>query len=402
MRATLAQARSFNRPVRLLLVNQLTINTGFYLLMPYLAGHLSGGLGLAAWLVALVLGVRNLSQQGLFLLGGSLADRLGYKPMILSGLALRTAGFALLGLAESLPLLLLASALTGLAGALFNPAARAYLAVEAGERKVEAFALFNVFYQAGILLGPPLGLLLSGAGFRTACLVAAALFALLAVAQARALPVRRGGPAAQSMWRDWREVLGNRRFLGFALVMSGSYVLGFQVYLALPLEMARSGGGQLGVTLLFVLSGVLTIAGQVRITAWAKARWSARQAMARGLTVMGVAFAPPALLPGSPVALAGCAALLTLGTMIVYPFEMGTITTLGGERLVGTYYGCYSSIAGLGIAGGNVLTGLAFDARPSWAWGGLAVLGVGCAWGLSRSCPAGGGGPPGAPPSPGT
>ncbi|WP_326646238.1 hypothetical protein OG884_16510 [Streptosporangium sp. NBC_01755] len=46
----------------------------------------------------------------------------------------------MLGLVESLPALIIASALTGFAGALsnpaaFNPAARAYLAQEAGDRK---------------------------------------------------------------------------------------------------------------------------------------------------------------------------------------------------------------------------------------------------------------------------
>jgi MFS family permease len=91
-----------------------------------------------AWLVGLTLGVRNLSQQGMFLVGGSLADRLGYKPMIVAGLILRTAGLALLGLVDSVPALLVASTATGLAGALFNPAVRAYVANDAGQRRVEA------------------------------------------------------------------------------------------------------------------------------------------------------------------------------------------------------------------------------------------------------------------------
>lgn len=122
------QFRSFDRPVRLLAVNQLTINIGFYMLMPYLATHLSVELGLAGWLVGLILGMRNFSQQGMFLLGGSLADRFGYKPLIVAGCALRTAGFAMLSLAGSVPALLVASAATGFAGALFNPAVRAYVA----------------------------------------------------------------------------------------------------------------------------------------------------------------------------------------------------------------------------------------------------------------------------------
>lgn len=126
------QSRTFEPAVRLLFLNQLTINLGFYMLMPYLAAHLADGLGMAAWAVGLVLGARNLSQQGMFLVGGALADRLGFKPLIVAGCALRTLGFGALAFAQSLPMLIAASLATGLAGALFNPAVRACLAAEAG------------------------------------------------------------------------------------------------------------------------------------------------------------------------------------------------------------------------------------------------------------------------------
>ncbi len=49
MRRLRAQVASFDRPARLLMVNQFAINLGFYMLMPYLADHLAHGLGLAAW-----------------------------------------------------------------------------------------------------------------------------------------------------------------------------------------------------------------------------------------------------------------------------------------------------------------------------------------------------------------
>ena len=62
--------RRFPLSVRLLLVNQFGVNTGFYLLIPYLATHL-GDLGLSVATIGTVLGVRTLSQQGLFLVGGS-------------------------------------------------------------------------------------------------------------------------------------------------------------------------------------------------------------------------------------------------------------------------------------------------------------------------------------------
>jgi predicted MFS family arabinose efflux permease len=405
VKSTLAQLRSYERSVQLLMVNQFTINFGFYMLMPYLAQHLSGSLGLAGWLVGLVLGVRNFSQQGMFLVGGTLADRLGYKPMIVAGCVLRTVGFATLGLVDSLPALLAASAATGLAGALFNPAVRAYLAADSGERRVEAFALFNVFYQAGILLGPVVGMLLTGVDFRVTCLVSAGIFALLSVVQIRALPARRAdddgsrkaGSSPEGVLSQWRGILANRPFLLFSTAMIGAYVLSFQVYLALPLEVRRLAGegtfGTSAVALLFAASGLSTVLGQTRLTAWLKARLEPGQALAWGLTAMGLAFVPLLLAMAVPVPESGvglwllsavpptlAALLLALGQMTAYPFEMDTIVRLSGDRLVATHYGLYNSVCGIGITLGNLLTGASLDAAraaglPALPW--LCLLGLG-------------------------
>ncbi|MEU5777923.1 MFS transporter [Streptomyces venezuelae] len=415
---TLAQVRSYDRSVQLLLANQFTINLGFYMLMPYLAQHLSGTLGLAGWLVGLVLGVRNFSQQGMFLVGGTLADRFGYKPLIVAGCVLRTVGFATLGLVDSVPALLVASAATGFAGALFNPAVRAYLAADAGERRVEAFALFNVFYQAGILLGPLVGMLLTGVDFRVTCLVSAVIFALLSVVQVRALPARGGNDAreressgaGEGVLAQWRSVVRNRAFLLFSTAMIGSYVLTFQVYLALPLEVRRLGGdgdfGTVAVALLFAASGLATILGQTRVTAWCKERLAPGRALARGLLCMGVAFLPLLAATALPVPGGGAgrwllaavpptlaALLLALGTMIAYPFEMDTIVRLAGDRLVATHYGLYNTICGVGITIGNLLTGVALDAAreagmSALPWLALLLLGLGCSgalYGLHRA-----------------
>ncbi|MEV7520283.1 MFS transporter [Streptomyces sp. NPDC091371] len=419
MKGTIAQVRTYERSVQLLMVNQFTINLGFYMLMPYLAAHLAGPLGLAGWTIGLILGVRNFSQQGMFLIGGTLADRFGYKPMIITGLVLRTAGFATLGLVDSVPALLGASAATGLAGALFNPATRAYLAVDAGERRVEAFALFNVYYQAGILLGPLVGLVLTGVDFRVTCLVAAGIFAVLSLVQIRSLPARRGDDAGarrpdggrpEGVLAQWRGILANRPFLLFSLAMIGSYVMTFQVYLALPLEVRRLGGegagGTAAVAVLFAVSGLSTILFQTRVTAWCKARMEPGRALVWGLLTMAAAFLPllaatavpvPGggaglwVLAAAPPALA--ALLLALGTMIAYPFEMDTIVRLSGDRLVATHYGFYNTLCGVGIALGNLLTGAALDAAraagvSALPWLALFALGLGCAaalYGLQRS-----------------
>lgn len=397
--ALLAQFRSFDMPSRMLMINQFGINIGFYMLMPYLAAYLAGPLGLAAWAVGLVLGVRNFSQQGMFVVGGTLADRLGYKPLIVAGCLLRTGGFALLAIAHSLPAVLIASAATGFAGALFNPAVRAYLAAEAGERRVEAFAMFNIFYQAGILLGPLVGLALMVFNFPITAAGAAAVFAVLTVAQLLALPQHSADlpPEKTSILDDWRVVVRNRSFLLFAAAMIGSYVLTFQVYLALPLQAAALAPHSQSALVagIFMVSGIVAVAGQLRITRWFAARWRSGRSLVIGMVILAASFLPLALIPDGQrfgffagvAALLVSAAMLAVGAAAVFPFEMDTVVSLSGGRLVGTHYGFYNTVVGVGILVGNFATGSVMGAarhlgRSELVWGGLVLVGIAAALAL--------------------
>ena len=369
---TLRAAGGFPPAVRLLLINQLGVNTGFYLLIPYLATHLAHDLGMTAALVGVVLGIRNLSQQGLFVIGGTAADRLGPRGVIITGCALRTAGFALFAIGTGLPLIIAASVLTGLAGALFNPAVRAYIAQEAGDRKAEAFALFNVFATTGALAGPLLGTALLLVDFRAAALTAAIIFALLTIAQAVALPSRPVPQRSGTVLGDWREALGNQRFVAFSIAMAGMYGMETQLYLLLPDGVRHATGHESAVGLLFLTGTVANLLLQLRITRrlqtiGARAPW-----IALGTALMGLAFVPPMLVSGHPTPhgatdtarllpfLAG-ALLLNVGVMIAQPFVMELVPAFGRDTLTGTHFGLFYTASGVAAAAGNVGIGWAMD-----------------------------------------
>jgi MFS family permease len=387
--------RRFPVAVQLLLVNQLGVNTGFYLLIPHLATHLGENLGMSAVVVGIVLGVRNLSQQGLFILGGSAADRLGARGVIVAGCALRTVGFALFALGDGLPVLLAASVLSGLAGALFNPAVRAYLAQEAGERKAEAFALFNVFATTGALIGPLLGSALLLVDFRTSALTAAGIFAVLTVAQALVLPVRDVEPREGSVLADWREVLGNRAFLGFALAMVGMFTLENQLYLLLPDGARRATGWDGAAGLVFLVGTLANLALQLRITRTLKSRGSRARWIAAGLALMGLAFLLPATvadptsdgwLDAVPVLLG--VLLLYVGLMVASPFVMELIPGFGRPELTGTYFGIFYVVSGVAAAVGNAVVGWAMDTGErggaGWLpWVCCALFGLASAGGMA-------------------
>ncbi|MEV0697000.1 MFS transporter [Saccharopolyspora sp. NPDC050389] len=394
---TLDGFRRLSPAARLLVINQFGINVGFYMLLPFLAAHMTG-LGYGAAMIGLVLGIRNLSQQGMFLVGGTASDRLGCRPMIIAGCALRVVSFGLFGVFTSLPGLVAAAVLTGLAGALFNPAVRTYLMHEAGDRRAEAFAVFNVFAHAGTLVGPLLGAALLALDFRLIALVACVAFAVLTLAQIVVLPRREHGPQQHSVLGSWREVFANRRFLMFTLALSAYFGLYNQLYLMLPLEAQRVSGLTEAVAAVFVVSTVVGIALQVRITQWCRRRWSAGRSVSIGLACMGASFlplllssplldAPAAGEPGWGVVALACVPVLlttvvfTIGMAITNPFAMELLPIVGSERLAGTYYGFYYLVSSLVAAAVSWVVGALLDvageAPIRWVpWLALLVVGL--------------------------
>lgn len=253
--------------------------------------------------------------------------------------------------------------------------------------------MFNVFYQAGILCGPVAGLALAAFSFRSTCAVAAAVFAALAIAQLLVLPTdgyiaKDGG---RPILAQWRSVMCNRAFVLFAVAMIGFYVLTFQFYLALPLQAGiltdtRQSETAL-VTVMFVISAAITILGQVHLTRWLSRRFGAGRSLIAGMGLTAGAFLLPMMSPTETptaiVALLGSAALLAIGTIAIYPFEMDIIVGLSGNRLVATHFGLYNTIVGVGILAGNLATGAIFGYAhqhhlPELLWGLLAVLGLAC------------------------
>ncbi|MEV0291619.1 MFS transporter, partial [Kribbella sp. NPDC050820] len=374
--------------VRLLLVNQLAGNVGFYMLIPFLADYLLDDVGLSLATVGVVLAVRNLTQQGLFLVGGSAADRLGARGVIVVGILIRAVGFGLFAVGGSFLVVLLAAALTGFAGALFNPAVRAYIAADSGQRRAEAFALFNVFGNVGSMAGPVLGIWLMGLGFRPTAVIAAGIFATLTMAQFLVLPSRRAEPTVTSVIGDLREVVANRAFWAFALALVAMFALQSQIYFILTLQAQQVSGTRAAapaVASLFVTETVVSIAFQVRITR-RFARHPARgPAIALGLAVMGLAFLVPptgaSVLPSvpgdGPLAVATrlapvlvAALVLATGIMIAQPFVNELIPSLGSRRLTGTYFGAFYLLAGLATICLTPLVGAAIAATgDALAWG---------------------------------
>ncbi|AQS66546.1 MFS transporter [Streptomyces pactum] len=361
--------------LRLLILTQLAFNVGFFAVLPFLSEHLGQGIGMAGWLVGFVLGLRTFSQQGLFVVGGALADRYGIRPVVLAGCVLRIAGFVWLGFAERTWAVVAAVLLIGFAAALFSPAVESEVARQAVVREEEGggdrtrvLALFTVAGQAGAFVGPLLGALLLAVDFRTACLAGAGVFVLVLAGHAWLLPQRVPGRARVRVKGGARLLLRNRRFLALCCAY-GAYLLAYnQLYLALPAEVERAAGSQAPLAWLFALSSVLVVTAQLPVTRWAAERLTPRRSMVAGLVLIAAGFAVVAVArpagwtgTGALVPAAGFVVLLTLGQMLVAPVARAWVPDLAEDGRLGLYTGALSSVSGLIVLAGSSATGLLLD-----------------------------------------
>ncbi|ELY3469262.1 MFS transporter [Cronobacter universalis] len=358
----------------LLSASQLVFNIGFYAVVPFLAIYLRDDMLLSGGLIGTIIGLRTFSQQGMFLLGGALSDRYGARAIILCGCVVRITGYLLLALGDSLWTVVPGACLTGVGGALFSPSIESLMA-QAGTRsetegkrsRAEWFALFAVCGELGAVLGPVLGSLMAGFGFKTMALAGAGVFIVALAALFMLLPrtPHRDGPLHIAPW--W-QTFHQPRFVAFILAYS-AYLFSYnQLYLALPVELRRAGSSDAALGPLFILASLLIITLQLPLARVSR-RFGAARMLPLGFALLAASFVSVALFAPLPpfagwlrLLPAACmVTLLTLGQMIIVPVGMDLVPRFAAGRNLGAHYGALASMGGVAVLIGNFILGDALD-----------------------------------------
>ena len=344
-----SQARSLGK--YFLLLDNLLVVLGFFVVFPLISIRFVDQLGWAALIVGIALGLRQLLQQGLGIFGGAVADRFGAKPMIVTGMLLRAAGFATMAMADAPWILWFSCALSALGGTLFDPPRTALvIKLTRPHERGRFFSLLMMQDSAGAVVGALIGSWLLQYDFHFVCWVGAAIFVLAAGWNAWLLPAYRISTVRVPMKEGMLRVVRDRRFLTYVLTLTGYYMLAVQVMLMLPIVVNEIVGSPAAVKWMYAIEAALSLSLLYPLARWGEKHFRLEQRLMAGLLLMTLSLLPI----GLASSLQGVFTLICcfyLGSIIAEPARETLSASLADPRARGSYMG----FSRLGLALGGAL-----------------------------------------------
>ncbi|EON3339953.1 multidrug efflux MFS transporter MdtH [Yersinia enterocolitica] len=377
--ALVSQARSLGK--YFLLLDNLLVVLGFFVVFPLISIRFVDQLGWAAVLVGLALGLRQLVQQGLGIFGGAIADRFGAKPMIVTGMLMRAAGFALMAMADEPWILWLACALSGLGGTLFDPPRTALvIKLTRPHERGRFYSLLMMQDSAGAVIGALIGSWLLQYDFHFVCWTGAVIFILAAGWNVWLLPAYRISTVRAPMKEGLMRVLRDRRFVTYVLTLTGYYMLSVQVMLMLPIVVNEIAGSPAAVKWMYAIEAALSLTLLYPIARWSEKRFRLEQRLMFGLLIMTLSLFPVGLITHLQTLLMFIC-FFYMGSIIAEPARETLSASLADSRARGSYMGFSRLGLALGGALGYTGGGWMYDTgrtleMPELPWFLLGVIGL--------------------------
>ncbi|MFD4530407.1 MFS transporter [Streptomyces sp. NPDC058470] len=307
---------------------------------------------------------------------GTIADRVGARPVLLGGLVAFSAASVLYVVVDSPGWLWAARLGQGAAASAFSPAASALVArLNPAAKHGRVYGSYGFYKSLGYTMGPLLGgVLVWAGGLRLLFTVLAGLGAVVAVWALSAVPDVPPLPRARQTVLDLARRLADPVFLTPTAALAGataalSVGVGF-----LPVSGAAAGLGTVATgAAVSVLAACAAVVQPRAGRALDAGRLRARAGIGAGLglTAAGLACA---MLPGLTGVLLA-AALIGVGTGLITPLGFATLAAGTPQERLGQTMGAAELGRELGDAGGPLLVaGVATVATLTYGYGVLAVL----------------------------
>lgn len=386
----------FTPVVWLIILATMASRFVFFMVWPYLAVILHRDHGLDTFEVGAFLSLSGLSAAVSGLYVGYLSDRFGRRRVIMIGLFVAIMTLCLLGLTETLWVILVAMVVESIASNAIETPGRALLTDELDDREAKDLALHMRYYalNLGAAFGPLVGVAWGLTGQQQTFLIVAGVMAVyLVVAGVIFFRSPRRGPVASKAF-SFAEAIAvlarDRAFQIFVLALGIGGIAYSQLEAGL-IQYIQQGGVIDPVTfypkVTFVNAATVLVL-QFPLLALLSRIAPLYRAML-GIGLMGFSFAMIAVVPiTSQYTILFAVVVLSIGEVILFPTINLIIDRMAPGEMKGSYFGA-SSLAGFGFALGPLVGGglLHIGGGPTLWWTMAALCGL-VAW-LYRLAEAG-------------
>ena len=307
---------------------------------------------------------------------GTLADRVGARPVLLGGLVAFALASLVYVVADRPGWLWAARLGQGAAASAFSPAASALVSrLNPAAKQGRAFGSYGFYKSIGYTLGPLLGgVLVWAGGLRLLFAVLAVLGAGVAVWAGAAVPVVPPLPRARQTVLDLARRLADPAFLVPTAALAGataalSVGVGF-----LPVSGRAAGFGTVATgAAVSVLAACAAVVQPRAGRALDAGRLGTRSGLTAGLLLAAAGMAC-AMLPG-PAGVLLAAALIGVGTGLITPLGFAALASSTPRERLGQTMGAAELGRELGDAGGPLLVaGVATAATLTYGYAALAMV----------------------------
>ncbi|HEX7137858.1 MAG TPA: MFS transporter [Vicinamibacterales bacterium] len=359
---------------------------GFGIVVPMLA-FCAKQYGASGAVLGMILGSFSLMQFLFSSVWGRLSDRIGRRPVIMASLAGNVLGFCVFAAASNVTMLFVSRILCGIAAASVSTA-QAYVADSTDDANRSAgMALIGMAFGLGIVLGPPIGGILSGfvspPNFLPG-LAAASLSAIAFTMAAFALPESNSRRPQAGRWSllDHESWMIFFRMRGLRLAGASLAALMFTLASLAPI-LVLVGRDRFALTArevgyLFGLMGLVVVALQASVTGRLTRRFGdvGTGIGGAGALMLGLLIVP---FTHSRGALVVATCLMGAGQALCNPALSAYISKISPPTQRGAILGVSTSLNSLARVFGPAVAGLAYDAlqAPGALLSQAAVVAVG-------------------------
>ncbi len=357
---------------------------GGFMLFPFFALYLTKRFGIGMATVGILFAVFSVSGFIGSAIGGALTDRMGRKGVILFSLVLSSLSALGMGYAPTLGIFIAVSVIVGTLSNIGGPAHEAVVADLLPENKrAEGYGIIRVVFNLAVIVAPAVAGFLIAKSYVLLFIVDAIISLLAASVVLLFLPETK--PAAhpdakpetmQKTFAGYGRVFRDIPFMAFIVmsVMTALIYINFNSTLGVYLRDVQ-GIPEIGYGYLISLNAVIVVALQF----WVARRLQKYKPMlmvALGTALYGIGFAMYGFI-STYVMFAVAMIVITIGEMVVSPFQQSLVASFAPEEMRGRYMAVSGLSWGLAFAIGPYFAGLLLDGpNPNLLWIACGILGV--------------------------